>query len=198
MWREKAWPDVISVRGAGGPINEKGKTVRRFLGEIDPSDKELAESLINSFIKGYVNSPVENILVITADGEVHFATDNKNAGVDCSYLGDKLKGSYNIHTHPSEETQFSFSTDVDIPAAFADGTAVMDACDYKYRYRFEVPKHITFEQWDKVRYDVQDKIYAIMFEYGYDFDNIEEDREHIIILETCKRLGLDCYRRWKL
>ena len=49
---------------------------------------------------------------------------NSNSGVDCSYLGDKMKGSYNIHTHPEETTQYSFSTDMDIPSAFADGTRV--------------------------------------------------------------------------
>ena len=32
-------------------------------------------------------------------------TDNNPRGVDCSYLGDKLKGSYNIHTHPPDTTQ---------------------------------------------------------------------------------------------
>ena len=62
-------------------------------------------------------------------------TDNNPRGVDCSYLGDKLKGSYNIHTHPPDTTQYSFSTDADIPAAFSDGTAIMEAVDYKYRYQ---------------------------------------------------------------
>ena len=62
-------------------------------------------------------------------------TDNNPRGVDCSYLSDKLKGSYNIHTHLPDTTQYSFSTDADIPAAFSDGTAIMEAVDYKYRYQ---------------------------------------------------------------
>ena len=125
-------------------------------------------------------------------------TDNNPKGVDCSYLGDKLKGSWNIHTHPPNSTQFSFSTDVDMPAFFEDGSAVMEAVDYKYRYRFERPKGVTWEMWDKVRSDVEDCENELIKQYGLDFDTYEENRQHIIIQETCRRLGIDAYSRREL
>ncbi len=79
----------------------------------------MAKNLVDSFCKKHASSEYENMMVITNDGEVHVMTDHNPKGVDFSYLGDKLKGSYNIHTHPPDSTQFSFSTDVDIPNFFA-------------------------------------------------------------------------------
>ncbi|MFR3602764.1 MAG: hypothetical protein ACLTVY_06190 [Faecalibacterium sp.] len=137
------------------------------------------------------------MMVITKDGEVHYMTDNNPRGVDCSYLGGKLEGSYNIHTHPPKTTQYSFSTDADIPGAFADGTAVMEAVDYKYRYRFVVPENITFEQWEAVCEEVREERNAVMESRGYGFDDYEENIQHVIIDETCRRLGLKCYHREK-
>ena len=122
-------------------------------------------------------------------------TDNNPRGVDCSYLGDKLKGSYNIYTHPPDTTQYSFSTDADIPAAFSDGTAIMEAVDYKYRYQFVVPSGITLEQWEAVCEAVQEERNSIMTARGYDFGSYEENIQHVIIDETCRRLGVKCYHR---
>ena len=189
--------DIQSIRRSGGDAGQNGKTIRRFLGNVDVSDSAQVESIKDSFCAGYAKSAVENMLVITKDGEVHYMTDNNSRGVDCSYLGGKLKGSYNIHTHPPDTTQYSFSTDADIPGAFSDGTAIMEAVDYKYRYRFVVPKDITFEQWDAVRYDVEESIGAIMAQRGYTFDDVVENQQHVIIEETCKRLGISSYSRWR-
>ena len=188
---------IQSTRGSGGDSGTNGKVVHQFLGNVDISDSVQVESLKDLFCTGYAKSNVEHMLVITKDGEVHYMTDNNSRGVDCSYLGGKLKGSYNIHTHPPDTTQYSFSTDADIPGAFADGTAVMEAVDYKYRYRFVVPEGITFEQWDAVRYDVEENIGAIMVQRGYSLDDVVENQQHIIIEETCKRLGISSYSRWK-
>ena len=94
-------------------------------------------------------------------------------------------------------TQYSFSTDADIPGAFADGTAVMEAVDYKYRYRFVVPENITFEQWEAVCEEVREERNAVMESRGYGFDDYEENIQHVIIDETCRRLGLKCYHREK-
>lgn len=201
-WRERY--DGVSAqlpqfaRGSGGEWQGERQTERKLLATIDPTNKKLVETWLNVFCKQYASSPVENMLVITKKGEVHFMTDNNPKGVDCSYLGDKLKGSWNIHTHPPESTQFSFSTDVDIPAFFEDGSAVMEAVDYKYRYRFERPQGVTWEMWDKVRSDVEDCENELIKQYGLDFDTYEENRQHVIIQEICKRLGIDTYSRREL
>lgn len=81
---------------------------------------------------------------------------------------------------------------------FSDGSAVMEAVDYKYRYRLERTdgfEKLTFEQWDKVRSDVKDSILQIIAGRGMGFDDIKENRIHIIIDETCRRLGVKCYRK---
>lgn len=158
------------------------------------------EALRNDVVKllaKYTGKSETAMMVITKDGEVHYMTDNNPRGVDCSYLGGKLEGSYNIHTHPPKTTQYSFSTDADIPGAFADGTAVMEAVDYKYRYRFVVPENITFEQWEAVCEEVREERNAVMESRGYGFDDYEENIQHVIIDETCRRLGLKCYHREK-
>ena len=188
---------VQSTRGSGGASGQNGKTVRKVLGKVDTTNTKQVDALKNSFCSGYAKSDVEHMMVITKDGEVHYMTDNNPRGVDCSYLGGKLEGSYNIHTHPPKTTQYSFSTDEDIPGAFADGTAVMEAVDYKYRYRFVVPENITFEQWEAVCEEVREERNAVMESRGYGFDDYEENIQHVIIDETCRRLGLKCYHREK-
>lgn len=191
----KAEATLHSQRGNGGSSGQNGETVHRFLGKVDLNDAQQVEALKDSFCSNYASSKVENMMVITRNGEVYYMTDNNPRGVDCSYLGDKLKGSYNIHTHPPDTTQYSFSTDSDIPAAFSDGTAIMEAVDYKYRYQFVVPSGITLEQWEAVCEAVQEERNSIMTARGYDFGSYEENIQHVIIDETCRRLGVKCYRR---
>lgn len=74
----------------------------------------------------------------------------------------------------------------------------MEAVDHKYRYRFVVPENITFEQWDRVRSDVQDHALLYMAERGMGVDDIEENELHVIIEETCKQLGVTSYSRWEV
>ena len=186
-----------SLRGSGGFSGQNGETIHKFLGKVDLKDTQQVEALKDSFRNKYASSKVENMMVITRNGEVHYMTDNNPRGVDCSYLGGKLKGSYNIHTHPPDTTQYSFSTDTDIPAAFADGTRIMEAVDYKYKYQFAIPREITFEQWETVCEEVREEQNVVMASRGYGFDDYEENIQHVIIDETCRRLGLKCYHREK-
>lgn len=198
-YRARNAAEGLFVRGVGGDFGTGGESIHRFLGTIDWADTSAVEQLKDSFCKQYASSPVENMMVITRSGEVHFMTDHNPTGVDCSYLGDKLKGSYNIHTHPPETTQYSFSTDADIPAAFSDGTAVMEAVDYKYRYRFVVPKDVTLAQWETARMDAETKLPIVLNHICKpDYSDYEELRQHALIQETCKLLGVDSYSRWKL
>lgn len=201
-WHEKIYKDTVEksaksdiIRGTGGKTFENGEDIGKELGFI-PEEKR--EQVINEFIDEYSKSDVEHMLVIDKDGYGYYLTSNLPDEVKVNGFADKLMGSYNIHTHPSEYTQFSFSTDVDIPAFFKDGSAVMEACDYKYRYRFERPENVTFDEWQDTMSEVENNISKILVEYGYDFKDYKEQKLHIIILETCKRLGIDNYKRWKI
>lgn len=184
------------IRGAKGKHGHTsdGKTEIKEYGYI-PKDRQ--PQFINDFIKQYANSDTEHMLIIDKDGRGYYVTSHLPDEIKGEAFADKMAGSYNIHTHPPGQTQFSFSTDADIPAFFADGSAVMEAVDYKYRYRFERPD-VTFDEWDAVRAEVQNNLESYYDEYGVDFDNYEEMREHMIIAITCKKLGLKVYTRWKL
>lgn len=184
------------LRGSGGEYSGGSGSVHRHLGRIDPADLKMRESLAKAFCDKYASSDSEHMLVITSDGDVYYMTDHNPKGVDCSFLGDKLKGSWNIHTHPPNSTQFSFSTDIDMPNFFADGSAVMEAVDYKYRYRFERPEGISYEQWEEARYKAWVNRNALCIGKGIDDDTYEENVQHIIMEETCRILGIQSYRRW--
>lgn len=190
--------EVESRRGAGGDDGQPGAIVHEMKGHIDPNDHIMIEKLVKAFCKQYAKSPVENMLVITKEGEIHFITDNNPKGVDSSYLGDKMKGSYNIHTHPPDSTQFSFSTEIDMPNFFEDGSAVMEAVDYKYRYRFERPEWLTWEKWDKARAEAGERLQDILeIRCKPDYSDYEDLCQHCLMEETCRILGINCYTRWE-
>lgn len=95
MWAAKKFDSVLpNQRGSGGSSGQSGETVHKYLGKVDLKDTQQVEALKDSFCNSYANSKVENMMVITRNGEVHYMTDNNPRGVDCSYLGGKLKGSY--------------------------------------------------------------------------------------------------------
>lgn len=160
---------------------------------------EEREQFINDFVKEYAADKYENMLIIDMEGFAHYVTSNLPAGINCEIYSDVIKDSYNIHTHPPDETQFSFSTDIDFPAMFSDGTRIMEACDYKYRYRFERPENLTFDEWDAARAETENLLPQILFSRGYSMDeDLSEELKDILIKETCKKLNIDCYRRWLL
>ncbi len=137
------------------------------------------------------------MLVIDKNKTVHHITSNSANSIYYENLDDIFKGSYNIHNHPPNETQFTFSVDADIPAMFFDGTKVMEAFDYKYCYRFELPNGITFEEWNDAFSYVEDNKSKLFMEKGLKLEEYEENYLHILIEETCKQLGIKGYYRWK-
>lgn len=187
--------DIIrGARYVEGDFSE-GETVTKELG---PISEDKREQFVNDFVKDYAGDKYEHMLIIDRDGYGHYVTSNKPAGITCDMYSDILKDSYNIHTHPPDETQYSFSTDVDIPAMFADGTKVMEACDTKYRYRFERPENLTFEEWEQARAEIQTRIYPILDEKGYTEEEYQYYYQHTLIEETCKKLNINAYKRWEI
>ena len=106
-----------------------------------------------------------------------------------------MKGSYNIHNHPRNKTQYTFSKESDVPAMFKDGTEIMEAYDYKYIYHMERADGVTFEKWDEARYDAEQNVSKVMIKRGYAEEEYEEQRLHLIIEEACKKCGMKYYRR---
>lgn len=207
-WRENTYgtPAVdkssrYGMIGRGSGTGEYGGTAGAApepVGRVDVSNPYEVERALKEFADAHVSDPAEHMMVIAQTGEVYELCDNDPYGVDSAILGEALRGSYNLHTHPPDTTQFSFSHDADIPGFFADGSLVMEAADYKYRYRFVRPEGVTFEQWDKVRYEVERELLVLMEQRRIPLEMFEEMRQHVLIEETCKRLGINCYWRWLL
>lgn len=202
-WREKIYEQTVAspkkssiIRGAGNKntTSAPGETVTKEYGYIP---KEQQEQFINDFVAKYASSDVENMLIIDKDDFAYYVTSNLPDEIKGDAFADKMAGSFNIHTHPPDETQFSFSTDIDIPAFFADGSAVMEAVDYKYRYRFERP-NVTFEEWEQAVAEVRNNFSEYLVKYGADFDNFEDMKEHVTIQAACDLLGIQNYKRWEI
>ncbi len=182
-------------RGANNREKDKNEFVHEVIGKAETLQQK--QEFINNFIKEYKIVETEHMLVIDKNKTVHHITSNSANSIYYENLDDIFKGSYNIHNHPPNETQFTFSVDADIPAMFADGTKVMEAFDYKYCYRIEFPKEITYEQWENEFSNVKENKLKILTDKGVDFDNYYENHLHILIETTCEHLGMR-YSRWEL
>lgn len=135
------------------------------------------------------------MLVIEKNGNVHHFTSNLPDQIFYDGFESAMKGSYNIHNHPRNKTQYTFSKESDVPAMFKDGTEIMEAYDYKYIYHMERAEGVTFEKWDEERYKAEHNIAKIMDEHNYSFDDYQEQKLHLIIDEACKKCGIKYYRR---
>ena len=189
------------IRGAHSPKDKvdnqakPGKPVH--LGHINPNSEAERNAYVDRFIDEYENAEYEYMLVVDSKGDVSLLTSKLPDMIDMTDVDIAMKGSYNIHNHPAAETQFSFSDDADVPGMLADGTSVMEAFDYKYRYRLEKMNGVTEEQWEQARDEAESNVPLIMQDRGLDFSDYEENAKHILIEETCRILGKGMYRRWE-
>uniref|UniRef100_UPI0040281BE6 phage minor capsid protein n=1 Tax=Phocaeicola dorei TaxID=357276 RepID=UPI0040281BE6 len=188
-----------NVIGANSNAQPDGQTVHKVIGKVnDFDDLDERNKIADEFLNRYVDSDQEHMLVIDKSNNVHYLTSNSKNSIDIENVDIDFKDSYSIHTHPMSQTQYTFSTDADIPTMINCQMGVMEASDKKYRYWFKRPENITLEQWQDAQIVACDKCNEIMFEKGFSFEQYEEYREHIIIAETCKILGIsENYKRWK-
>ena len=135
------------------------------------------------------------MLMIDKNGAVHLFESDYTAGIYYDEYKPLFKGSYNIHNHPRNETQYTFSPDQDVYTMFEEDAAVMEAFDYKYIYHMERAEGVTFEKWDEARCNAEQNISKIMDEHNFSFDDYQEQKLHLIIDEACKKCGIKYYRR---
>ena len=166
------------------------------IGNIDFNDKKAVTEYMEKFENKFAHKDKEYCLVITPNGEIYVARGGA-AEIDTDKIfGDKMKGSWNTHTHPPDQTEYSFSTR-DVSGAVLDGTAVMRASDTKYCYeiRFNGKTFTEDELADAIgtaeilKYDSFDA-------KGYTMADYVDKYEHSIIEDICKMLGVE-YKRWE-
>lgn len=187
------------IRGANGvdkpAVEEQAEAV--YLGQINPQSEQERNAYVDRFITQYERADEEHMLVIDRTGKVYSVTSHQPDYIDLTGVDISMKGSYNIHNHPADQTQFSFSDEADVPSMIADGTSVMEPFDHKYRYRLEQMDGVTLKEWEEAKEQAKDEITHVMDDRGLSFSDYEENAEHILIEETCRILGKGVYTRWE-
>lgn len=186
-----------SVIGANGNAQPDGQTVHKVIGKVnDFNDLDERNKIADEFLNRYVDSDQERMLVIDKSNNVHYLTSNS---IDIENVDIDFKDSYSIHTHPMSQTQYSFSTDADIPTMINCQMGIMEASDKKYRYWFKRPENITLEQRQEAVCYSRDDLPLRMQENDVDLNEYEEYRIHFIIEGACEILGINQnYKRWKI
>lgn len=186
-----------SVIGANSNAQPDGQTVHKVIGKVnDFDDLDERNKITDEFLNRYVDSGQEHMLVIDKSNNVHYLTSNSKNSIDIENVDIDFKDSYSIHTHPMSQTQYSFSTDADIPTMINCQMGIMEASDKKYRYWFKRPENITLEQWQEaVLYSKKD---ALVRMKDLELNQYEENYLHYVIEGACKILAIsEHYKRWK-
>ncbi len=196
VWANKKYSQKHS-RGANSSAS--GNYDRSFvhkIGSIDFSDKKAVTSYMDKFEQRFVAKDKEYCLVIDKNGDIYVAKGQK-AEVDTDRIfGAKMEGSYNLHTHPPDQTEFSFS-DRDVSGAVLDGTAVMRAADTKYGYMIDFGgKRFTEDEVLEAIYNAKALQLDSFDKKGYTMADYAENKRHSIVEDICEQLGVE-YMRWK-
>lgn len=187
------------IRGANGvdkpAVEEQAEAV--YLGQINPQSEQERNAYVDRFVTQYEHADEEHMLVIDRTGKVYSVTSHQPDYIDLTGVDISMKGSYNIHNHPADQTQFSFSDEADVPSMIADGTSVMEAFDHKYRYRLEQMDGVTLKEWEEAKEQAKDNVSSTMMRKNLGLLDYEENAKHTLIEETCRILGKGVYTRWK-
>lgn len=186
-----------NVIGASGNTKVDGETVHDVIGKVNNfDDLDERNKIADEFLNKYVDSDKEHMLVIDKSNNIHYLTNNSNDSVNIADVDIDFKDSYSIHTHPMSQTQYTFSTDADIPTMIDLQMGIIEASDKKYRYWFKRPENITLEQWQEAVLYAQKDALARMKDL--ELNQYEENYLHFVIESACEMLGISGnYKRWK-
>lgn len=187
---------INTGRSAGNATQNIRNSFPHKIGTIDFNDKKAITAYMQKFENKFAHKEREYCLVITKTGDMYVARGGA-AGIDTdSIFGDKMLESYNTHTHPPDQTEYSFSTR-DIFGGALDGTAVMRAADTKYCYEIHFNgKKFTEKEIIDIINTAEDSRYDSYDAKGYTMAEFAEKAEHSIIEDICEMLGVE-YKRWK-
>ncbi len=190
--------------GNGGKIKERRAsalsidgTAKHYvhkIGSIDASNKNEVDRMVTKFEKRYAESDREHCLIIRPNGDVYVARGDEYSVNTSELMGEKMRGCFTSHNHPPQTTQYSFSVE-DFSATLSESGKRMRAFDFKYEYEAVFPdKLISEDDLYEAYYSAFNNKSDLFGESGLSLDDYEENIQHLIILSTCKRLGIN-YRR---
>ena len=166
------------------------------IGTVDFDNKQSISELMEKFENKFAHKDKEYCLVVAMDGSVYVAKGNTSEIDTDDIFGDKMRGSYNTHTHPPDQTEFSFSTR-DVSGALLDGTAVMRASDTEYCYEIRFNgKKFSKDEIINIIGTAEASMYDSFDTKGYSIDDYAKNIRHSIIEDICEMLGVE-YKRWK-
>lgn len=150
-----------------------------LLGRIDPNDGQWLAAVLRHYEELIVEQPIENAIIITADGEVYHATGDLNSVDPVVELGSKLNGATVTHNHPKDSAgDYSFS-DEDKNLFTDYGLERLRGIDEYYVY--EINRNP--DDIDDGDFDIEE----MMTGHNY---------VHYEFIKKAKELGIG-YRRWK-
>ena len=191
-------PSSDKIKGQRAVVRDSDGT-KHFahkVGTVDVNDQNAVDRFVSRFEKKYTNADKEHCLVIKPDGTVYMSRGDGMSVNTFELLGEEeLKGCFTTHNHPKEYTQYSFSfQDFDFTREI-NGKR-MRAIDFKYEYEAIFPNRtISESEMLDVYNDVENDKHKLFDECGYGFDDYEENIQHVVIKEMCKRLGIKYTRR---
>ena len=121
--------------GAGsGNVGEHMPPI--YLESIDYSNKDLVKSKLKEYEKIIADEPIENAIVICADGDIYRCFGNLNGVNPYDDLGDKIINSSMTHNHPKGSfNEYSFSR-ADQNAYDTYKQEILRGIDELYTYEF--------------------------------------------------------------
>lgn len=197
VWAERKYRETHG-RGSGNNTSNSGNSIgfAHKIGTIDFNDKNAVYEYMKKFEDRFARKDREYCLVVSKDGSVYVAK-GRAAEIDTDKIfGNKMKGSYNTHTHPPNQTEYSFSNR-DISGSVYDGSSVIRAADTKYAYEIRFgDKKFTENEVSEAIY-IAEKLQNDSFDKkGYTMADYAEYIRHNIVEDICEMLGVE-YRRWK-
>lgn len=121
------------------------------LGEVDFLDKNMVLSKLVEYEKTIFDSPIENAIVITKEGNIYQCFGDLNGVYPNIDLGESLSGAVVTHNHPiGSVNEYSFS-DNDIDLFIDNKLEMLRGIDERYIYELtrnpeQVDDHITLEE----------------------------------------------------
>lgn len=146
--------------------DDKGKTIRKELGEIPPENAEKAIEFFKNEIRDFKN---ENAIVIEKTGKVvQFIGDERSVEI----FEVNMEGAYILHNHPESNGIVSFGAE-DFYLIKENPNAIYDLVNAEWDYHLKVIKPISHLTYSDLKDFVTGNVQTI--------EDLNDDWQHILM-----------------